>query len=453
MTQVTVMDEHERVLDYAYDMLSAGEKASFETHLATCARCQAELAAMGHVREVARAALPMVEPGARLTGVLHAQLMHEASKRKPAGAVLPFLRRVLAYPGYAAAASVLIIGGAVGVQWSRGRLLMPAPEKAAPVAEAQAPVAAPEVAAVTTEAPAAVAPVEKNKVMSPQPVPRGKALDGAAFDKKTSPASATLGKDSARREKLEEADVASAGAPPEPPKRSAAAKEDAPRDGYAQKPKPSTRPVDALDDLIAADERRDRSPGPERKGTSEGQATHGAVGGLGAASQGVAQNAAKAPSRASAPPAPSSVRTVEREQNASPPAAAAAPAPPVQQRPSAGKADAEATYGGGAYGLSRSAGIDTAKAGAAEPLAEERRRAASLARAGRCDEAVALYASIEQRGTLSAAERKSYAGCIRTEQAAASRRQQQAPGKAKSMKAAPVPQNADVDRPAAAEKR
>lgn len=142
----TPIRECDQALDYLYSMLEGDDKARFEQHLATCARCQAELASFGSVRKVAQEALATVEPSERLTGALHQQLLHAAAQRKPRGRVIPFLRRVVSHPGYAAAAAFLLVGGAVGVQWTRGRLLMPTPAaESAPAAPA--PAATPPVEA------------------------------------------------------------------------------------------------------------------------------------------------------------------------------------------------------------------------------------------------------------------------------------------------------------------
>jgi hypothetical protein len=89
----------------------------------------------------------MVEPSAAATGALHAQLLHAAAQRAkgasgaPRGKVLQFVRRVAMHPAYAAAAAFLIVGGAVGIQLTRGKLMMPAPTvQTEPVPAAAEPV-------------------------------------------------------------------------------------------------------------------------------------------------------------------------------------------------------------------------------------------------------------------------------------------------------------------------
>ena len=167
-------------------MLEGDAKVRFEAHLATCPRCQEELVAFGKVRTIAKAALEPVEPTERLTGPLHAQLLHAAAQRKPRGQVVPFMRRVFRHPAYAAAAGLLLIGGAVGVEWSRGKLVpLPVHAAAAPeTSTAEAGKTAAPPAPITDEpqgkattpvaAPAAPSPVvgaeSVDKVASPQSV-------------------------------------------------------------------------------------------------------------------------------------------------------------------------------------------------------------------------------------------------------------------------------------------
>jgi hypothetical protein len=85
------------------------------------------------VRTAVRDALPAVEPPQVATGALHQQLLHAAAQRRPPqrGKLLTFARRVVAHPGYAAAAGLLLVGGAVGMQFARGRLLVPEPSLSA----------------------------------------------------------------------------------------------------------------------------------------------------------------------------------------------------------------------------------------------------------------------------------------------------------------------------------
>jgi anti-sigma factor RsiW len=145
----------EQLLDYAYGELEGEAHAAFERHLAGCARCQAELASIERVRGAVRAVMPMVEPpqATMEMGALHAQLLHAAAQRKPAGGgrrgkVLELKRpwkrvqRAVLHPAFAAAAVFVVVGGVVGLQWKRS--VEPAPMVAA---ERTAAPATPAVAA------------------------------------------------------------------------------------------------------------------------------------------------------------------------------------------------------------------------------------------------------------------------------------------------------------------
>ena len=168
-TEQSAASPCDQLLDYAYDELSGAALTAFEAHLATCAKCQADLAAMKRVRGAVHTALPMVEPPAAATGGLHAQLLHAAAQRTatkaaPRGKMLAFVRRVATHPGYAAAAGALIIGGAIGLQWSRGALFM-APKEAQP-AMASAPAPSTEAVAATPPVLPENAPPENEKTVA-----------------------------------------------------------------------------------------------------------------------------------------------------------------------------------------------------------------------------------------------------------------------------------------------
>jgi hypothetical protein len=130
-TQNTPPSPCDALLDYAYGELEGAAKQEFERHLADCEKCQRELEAFGKVRGAARAALPFLDPPASATGALHAQLLRAAAQRKPpratTGKLLQLPRRMMQHPGWLAAASLLAIGGALGLNWSKGHLFMPAP--------------------------------------------------------------------------------------------------------------------------------------------------------------------------------------------------------------------------------------------------------------------------------------------------------------------------------------
>jgi anti-sigma factor RsiW len=121
------------LLDDLYGELDAAARERFETHLTSCATCQDELASMRQVRSAARQALPFEEPPARVTGPLHAELLYEAARRtgrRRRG--FRFVRRIVAHPGYAAAAALVVVGGALGVEWSRSHILISLPPYSKP---------------------------------------------------------------------------------------------------------------------------------------------------------------------------------------------------------------------------------------------------------------------------------------------------------------------------------
>ena len=133
----------ELVLDYVYGELDEARKRTFEEHLPTCARCQQEVASFGKVRTAVKRVMPAVEPTAQIAGALHAQLMHAAAQRKPRrGVLLSFPRKIVEHPALSAAAMFVLVGGAIAINWSRGKMAMPAAEQAVndtKVAEAPKP--------------------------------------------------------------------------------------------------------------------------------------------------------------------------------------------------------------------------------------------------------------------------------------------------------------------------
>src|SRR5262245_40435484 len=148
----------ERVLDYAYGELEGEALEQFKLHLLTCEKCKAELAALERVRAAVKQAMPVVEPPAERMNAMTAQLLHAAAQNKPQqGKLLQFARKarvVVSHPAYLAAASLILIGGAIGLQWSLGRLTMPA-EKMPAASETAAAAPAPQ---AEPAAPPAAAP-------------------------------------------------------------------------------------------------------------------------------------------------------------------------------------------------------------------------------------------------------------------------------------------------------
>jgi len=137
----------ELVLDYVYGELDEARKRTFEEHLPTCATCQREVASFGKVRTAVKRVMPAVEPTAQIAGALHAQLMHAAAQRKPRrGVLLSFPRKIVEHPALSAAAMFVLVGGAIAINWSRGKMAMPAAEQTVSdtkVAEAPKPTEAP----------------------------------------------------------------------------------------------------------------------------------------------------------------------------------------------------------------------------------------------------------------------------------------------------------------------
>jgi hypothetical protein len=120
-------DTCELVLDYVYGELDEARKRTFEEHLPGCARCQQEVASFGRVRTATKRMMAPVEPTAPLTGALHTQLMHAAAQRKPRrGVLLAFPRKIMQHPALSAAAMFALVGGAIAINWSRGKMAMPA---------------------------------------------------------------------------------------------------------------------------------------------------------------------------------------------------------------------------------------------------------------------------------------------------------------------------------------
>jgi hypothetical protein len=178
----------ELVLDYVYGELDEARKRTFEEHLPTCARCQQEVASFGRVRSAVKRVMPAVEPTAPLGGALHAQLMHAAAQRKPKrGVLLSFPRKIVEHPALSAAAMFVLVGGAIAINWSRGKMAMPAaaPESAAAKqAEADAPMTPPlfDTPKPTEAAPVIPEPKAKEEVPANELAKLGDG-EGAAGDK------------------------------------------------------------------------------------------------------------------------------------------------------------------------------------------------------------------------------------------------------------------------------
>ena len=429
----TPIRECDQALDYLYSMLEGDDKARFEQHLATCARCQGELASFGSVRKVAQEALATVEPTERLTGALHQQLLHAAAQRKPRGKVLPFLRRVVSHPGYAAAAAFLLVGGAVGVEWTRGRLLMTPPAtQSAPAAPAATPVEAkPEVAKAD----------EHEEQKKPGAVGDGEGL--------IAPSGTVAGKNKDKSLPVVMAEPAKHAAPAVPKKESAAgfdrdewAKARGPVAGDVAEKRAITaqlkkgRAADNLDDALAGLEAKDAREGAASSSFGVGNGTGG--GGYRSAPvekpspvarQAQAPAAAPAPQQMPSPKAPApkamsannepladaaQLDSAERPRRRAQ-AAEEAPPPPVAATPS----NARGYASNAASDTKSPAPVDQVMSEAKQEAApgnqldSERTRAAQLVATGRCEEATAIYARLDKKQGLSDGDRLSYAKCLR----------------------------------------
>jgi anti-sigma factor RsiW len=113
-------DISELMMDYLYQELDGSQAEAFRSHLVGCNRCNAELEAFQRTRTAMRE-LPEAEPSQAVT----ARLLHEAAKRAPrpaqeeeSGGLLSWFaglfRPLVAHPGWAAAASLIMVLGVAG---------------------------------------------------------------------------------------------------------------------------------------------------------------------------------------------------------------------------------------------------------------------------------------------------------------------------------------------------
>ncbi len=448
-TAATPIRECDAALDYLYDLVSPEAKVRFEAHLAGCARCQEELAAFGKVRAVARETLPPVEPSGRLTGALHAQLMHAAAQRKPRGRVLPFVRRFVSNPAYAAAAGLLIVGGAVGMQWSRGRLVMPPPTASTPAAAAD-----PKPAGAPGEAPMPPAPAQ----VAAAPAVEGKTEAEAGKREDVGGAFAADAEKALPARRLAPRVVTPAAHGPSDKTRAISAqfKDDADSLGGAYggvgNPGKAKRKDEAgLDDLTPGGLASTGKGGSGAGRGNQAAAPSGraAAGPMPAAEPQMLQRplAEKERAQPSAPPPPASTAPAPQKKVASAPPEPVKPRPadratreeaparrPLARNDDEGLANGDvarldapaqpkaANAAESAASSSTDVGTNTnARDGKlqgqiiSDGIDGERERAAQLAKAGRCDEASTIYDTIERkaRDRLTAQDRVSYARCLR----------------------------------------
>lgn len=438
----------EQLLDYVYDMLDEAPKRAFEEHLATCPRCQAEAASFGKVRQATARLLPPVEPPAALAGALHAQLMHAASQRKPArGKLLSFPRRVMQHPAWAAAAMFVIVGSAITLNAVRGKLMMPAASApqpqaetaATPAASASAPPAVEASGGVGAAAPeekAVLGGISKDKQVAAEPAhPAAASAPAPEMAKKrlSAPAKVAVAYKPAAPAKNDQDDhltmsVGGKGglrAEPSPPPASPTVESTRAVSESSHAAAKKMAKGDQLDDLLNA-------PG-EGGAASDGRAAlagQGTRGGGGAAGSPAAKSSAPAGVAHLSKEEERSLGNVAADEVASAPAGvvAQAPAPYVARHrapPSssypAPAAAAPATAAGppppvqvqASYGYGNSLPPPKAAAQQQQQAEDLHQRADGLVRAGRCDEAVKLYAELDRRAQrMSPKERANYVRCL-----------------------------------------
>lgn len=432
----------EQLLDYVYDMLDAPQKAAFEQHLATCARCQAEAASFGKVRQATAKLMPDVEPPPALMGALHAQLMHAAAQRKPSrGKLLTFPRRIMQHPAWAAAAMFVIVGSAITINALRGKLEMPTASAPAPAMQPIEELPAPPAGNSPVAAPPSAAPANSDSERAADVY--GDVANEKVELKKVAPAHKHA---VAMREGVAIGGLAAtnavgpsggSGAPAKPQRplaKSAAADLDdrlqgavsdgARAKGAAAQPSGVTRRskedesslmADAPQAEIASAPTRNQAVRKERKSSASSDATAAAP------SSAVASAPAAAPLPATTDSSLSSRYKGGRDYVTGP-AAAASPPPPPMDSVVAPEAVSAAPPGqraqlpspssrGGYYGA---ATMPAPKAAAPQQQTQDlHQRADALVRANRCDEAIKVYAELDRRAQrMSPKERASYVRCL-----------------------------------------
>ncbi len=429
----------EQLLDYVYDMLDGPQKAAFEQHLATCARCQAEAASFGKVRQATAKLMPDVEPTANLTGALHAQLMHAAAQRKPSrGKLLAFPRKIVQHPAWAAAAMFVIVGGAITINALRGNFAMPTTSSSTAVETVSAPVpASPPLAqpvaasddAVASKTAKAEAPyggaiadkLEAKKSAPPSakhrkagPSDEGEALGGvgglavknatsggggAAVAKPSLRAGKQAALDSDDMKLIQDGSLVGGRAKDAPAKPAATSvarlsKEEEHALDQAAAPAPSATNEPERERAVTAAPASAAPPPPSAPAPSESVAqssTPSAYGYKGYRAQPPQPASVMPQTAAQAPP-------MAMVQSSAPPPQASAPARAQQQQRSRGYTSA----------------LSAPAATAPQPQVEDlHQRADDLVRANRCDDAVKVYAELDRRSQrMSPKERANYVRCL-----------------------------------------
>ncbi len=424
----------ELVLDYVYGELDEARKRTFEEHLPTCARCQQEVASFGRVRTAARRVLPAVEPSPSVGGALHAQLMHAAAQRKPRrGILLSFPRKIVEHPALSAAAMFVIVGGAIAINWSHGKLAMPAAEHAETDAPkpTEAPLApkAPEVAAAAPAAEPMPAAKEKEGGKAESVVYKGAAGDNRPAEDKTQLALQTpSGTLTVERPAAHRA-VGAAPAAPSPAKKAAAA--------------PARMKNIVVDGKIAKRDAIDPLAGGDVAGSKDEAAANGlgsvSVGGAAGSTGGGRASMDDANAKSSAPaqlaqksaedkpaaakashgyavaptstppkPMPTSATSDQTWRNTEP----SAPPPPAASMPTS---TPQAQRSDGYFARSQAQGAPAVQkpASTTRGYVQLHKQADELAKSNRCDEAIKLYQELEKSGQyISPTERVSWVRCL-----------------------------------------
>jgi hypothetical protein len=383
-TTTNTSDACELVLDYVYGELDEARKRTFEEHLPTCARCQQEVVSFGRVRTAVKRVMPAVEPSASLGGgALHAQLMHAAAQRKPKrGMLLAFPRKIVEHPALSAAAMFVLVGGAIAINWSHGKMAMPAAEHAtvdAPKPTEVEPEATTDKLGKAANGPAAEPMVAAKDKEAEQ-------ADDNSVSLATGKGNYTVERPAAHRA------VATAA-----PKKAALRTKTIASDGKAAKYD------NAFGDTLGAkDEAGNDVNGLE--GGAPGGVAGGAIGGGG---RGAASEAAKssAPSDltrksvAEKAPAREDKQEVAHGYKASPPPTVTMPQapPPPAPAPTAAASTPASTSNERDYGAYRSQQQAVAKpAGSARNYDVLRKQADDWAKTNRCDEAIKAYEELDK---------------------------------------------------------
>jgi putative zinc finger protein len=398
----------ELVLDYVYGELDDERKRAFEEHLPTCAKCQQEVASFGRVRTAAKRVMPAVEPTAPLGGALHAQLMHAAAQRKPRrGVLLSFPRKIVEHPALSAAAMFVLVGGAIAINWSRGKMAMPAAEQVEQAESKQAEAPALDTAKPTEAAPVLPEPKAKEELAANELAKTGD-VEGAAGDKTQLALETPKGKYAVSRPTAHRA-----AATAEPKKVAPARMKNVAVDGKMAK----------YDDAIAAGKDLDNGLGSINNGPGVAGGVVGGGGGRFGAKGSAAKSSApadesertivaeKAPAREEQKPA--ATRSTHGYSTGSTTSAPAAMPPPAAPMPQAASTPATERDYYRAKAEAPQAQAVAKPAANARNFEVTRKQADEWAKSGRCDEAIKAYEELEKsKQYISPTERASWSRCL-----------------------------------------